>query len=109
MALTEFDLTPTEDLILEILVARHRLGEPFWPIKANSTTTRAIQRLSDSGLVEYRSGPSAGYTQTSLTDEGRKMYASSTYKAPNPPKMIPMATETNIQKWCPFCGGTWRE
>lgn len=107
MAVSEHDLTPTEDLILELLVARHRLGEVVWPIKANSTTTRAIQHLTDMGLVSYTSGPSMGYTLTSLTDEGVALYTQSSYKAPNPP---PIPVKDGLtQKWCPHCGGSWHE
>ena len=106
MAVSEHDLTPTEDLILELLVARHRLGEAVWPIKANSTTTRAIQHLTDIGLVSYSSGPSMGYTLTSLTDQGTKLYTDPKHKA-----HAPSAAAKNglTQKWCPHCGGSWHE
>lgn len=52
--LKDTHLTPTEDLIMEVLAARDRLGEPFWPF---STKHRAaIRSLSEKGFVNYQSG-----------------------------------------------------
>lgn len=48
-------LTPTAELILEVLAARRRLGEPFWPLSKRLRGT--LEQLQDRGYVSLDSEP----------------------------------------------------
>lgn len=48
-------LTPTAELVLEVLAARRRLGEPHWPITRRVRAT--LEQLQDSGYLSFESGP----------------------------------------------------
>lgn len=74
------DLTPTEDLICEVLAARHRLGEPFWPVDRRHR--RALDSLTAKGLVSYQSGWTPKDLRAQLTDKGRAVYLKDDYVAP---------------------------
>lgn len=54
--MVEIATTPTEELILEVLAARHRTGEARWTFDRNATVTRALGSLADKGLVGSKSG-----------------------------------------------------
>jgi hypothetical protein len=58
--------SPTEDLILEVLAARHRLGEPWWTFEP--THRRALERLRLRGLVDVVNDTRANLTDTGRTD-----------------------------------------
>lgn len=63
------DLTPTEDLILDLLVARRRLGEWEWPL--SSRFVRSIHSLMSKGYVNSRQG-NVQYTYlVRLTDKAK--------------------------------------
>jgi len=47
-------MTPTEELILEVLTARIRLGETCWTF--DSKFTRQARALEGLGLVTWKSG-----------------------------------------------------
>lgn len=63
-------LSPTEDLIMEVLYARHRLGERIWPFP-NAVRKSAIA-LVDKGLVYVGAGQTPGYFACSLTVKGER-------------------------------------
>lgn len=65
-------LTPTEDLILEVLVARHRLGEPFWPIALKNR--KAIDSLREKGLVNDFGSAVENTTRVGLTMKAKAMW-----------------------------------
>lgn len=69
----EAGLTPTEDLILEVLVARHRLGEPFWPIPLRNT--KAINSLEAKGLVNDYGSATEGCVRVALTLKAKALWA----------------------------------
>lgn len=72
-------LTPTQDLIMEVLAARARLGEPFWTF---STVLSPMARaLCDLGLVTIDSAVT-GDMRLRLTQEGREEYLSTSYSPP---------------------------
>jgi hypothetical protein len=60
-------LTPTERLVLEILAARHRLGETYWTF--DIAHRPSLARLEKKGLVTYRDGVAPGF-EAKLTDDG---------------------------------------
>lgn len=73
-------LTPTEDLILEVLAARYRLGETIWTF--DSRLTRQIDSLATKGLVSTMSGIVERTIRASLTDEGLREAVSPNYVPP---------------------------
>lgn len=59
--------TPTEDLILDVLVARYRLGTTLWSFP--SRLRPALLRLQEKSLVTVNSGATANTLGASLTDQ----------------------------------------
>lgn len=76
----EIALTPTEDLVVEVLVARHRLGESHWTFDARHK--RAIESLDSKGLVVPMSGTIERTVRAYLTIEGVTRYVSPRYVPP---------------------------
>ena len=74
------NLTPTEDLVMEVLSARARLGETMWTF--NSCHKQTIRKLESRGLVNMIHGTVDKTVRASLTDDGRKEYMMSEYNAP---------------------------
>lgn len=80
-------LPPTQYLILDVLVARHRLGHKIWPFP--STLRYAIRMLEAAGLIELHS-PNANVDQpgwrspirASLTPAGLAAAADPDYRSP---------------------------
>lgn len=67
------ELTPTAQLILELLQARFLTGESSWPFKRSTPTTKALKELNQADLVGFKSsvaGPD--WYQVWMTDEGRE-------------------------------------
>lgn len=75
-----YTVTPTQDLILEVLAARHRLGERLWTFDARHK--KAIEALADLGLVTHMHGMVEKTVRASLTDEGIKRQVSDNYMPP---------------------------
>lgn len=73
-------LPPTEELVLEVLAARHRLGEQLWTFKTGCGT--ALRSLQDKGLVEVFHSIVEGTVRARLTDDGRKLVLSGDYTPP---------------------------
>lgn len=71
-------LTPTQDLIMEVLVARVRLGEPFWHFERRNGP--ALRGLAEVGYVRVDDGVTDMYRVTLLAP-GREAYMSPTYTA----------------------------
>jgi hypothetical protein len=69
-------LTPTEDLLIEVLIARHRLGEPFWPFERCHRKT--LERLEAKGLVSFQ-GAVTPHLRAELTAAGRERFMSRPY------------------------------
>ena len=75
------ELTPTQDLILEVLAARHRLGEPHWPFERRHR--KALDALTNRGLISYESDVMPGLYRARLTHQGRSEALSATYVSPD--------------------------
>ncbi len=73
-------LPPTQYLVLEVLGARHRLGENFWPFR--STVAPALRGLEQLGLVWTMSGSVENTVRAGLTAPGKDAVLSSTYIPP---------------------------
>lgn len=76
----EYEPTPTEDLILEVLAARLRLGETRWPF--DTKHGKAIKSLSKNGLVSFDHGNVESTYNVWLTPDGKSATVSPTYEAP---------------------------
>ena len=64
------DLPPTQYLIMEVLAARHRLGEHLWSFP--SELRRPLDVLVRAGLIDVLNSPAPGALRAWLTDAGRK-------------------------------------
>lgn len=76
-------LTPTQDLVMEVLAARRRMGENLWTFESRHTKT--INQLAELGLVYVASGVVEKTIRATLTDAGVKYSLSSSYKIPSDP------------------------
>lgn len=74
------ELTPTEDLVVEVLIARRRLGETLWTF--DSKATRAIKSLEAKGIVNSMHGIVEKSIRASFTEAGFAKYCSYDYQAP---------------------------
>ena len=70
-------LTPTEDLILEVLAARYRLGEQLWTF--SSRHGRALSSLESKGFIGLMGGIVEHTARAYLTDSGKREALSETY------------------------------
>jgi hypothetical protein len=87
-------LTPTQDLILEVLGARRRTGEPFWPFSKMLTTS--IRGLQEAGLVEWWDA-SYGNHNVRLTAAGEAVaFPSATYSSPLEKELVTVKTRLEI-------------
>lgn len=77
----DFKNLPTkQDLIVEVLMARHRLGEPFFPIDIR--LDKALTRLSERGIVEVITD-SPSHHRVRLTDAAKQfLFVESKYQSP---------------------------
>jgi hypothetical protein len=74
------DMPPLQALVIEVLVARLRLGEQSWPFPVRCR--RALEALMKQGMLTYDRGFQPRTLQARLTDEGRRKLVSGPYKAP---------------------------
>ena len=72
--------TPTQDLFLELLAARHRLGHGIWTL--DSRHRRTAESLEAMGLVGWKHGVVEHTILAWLTDEGKAQQMSPTYVPP---------------------------
>jgi hypothetical protein len=63
------DLPPTQYLILEVLAARYRTGEPTWTFPSRLRHQMAV--LASLGLIGWKSGVGPRTVLAWLTDAGR--------------------------------------
>lgn len=73
-------LTPTEDLVVEVLVARYRLGEVLWTFDSN--VSKQVKSLEEKGIVNSMHGIVENTIRASFTDAGFAKYCSYNYQAP---------------------------
>lgn len=73
-------LTPTETLILELLIARFRLGERLWTF--DSTVRKQVESLAMKGYAHELNGIVPLTVRARLTDEAIGMFVSYDYVPP---------------------------
>lgn len=76
----ELVLPLTQELIVEVLIARYRLGEMLWPFPTRAG--KSLQALTDKGIIGYQSASTEGSYNVWFTDEGKKRYLSFNYVPP---------------------------
>ena len=81
MTTPEITLTPTQDLVLEVLAARWREGWAVWTFDVRHR--RTLEQLAVLGLVWEKSDLVEKTWLGWLTDEGKAAVFSSTYKGPH--------------------------
>jgi hypothetical protein len=74
------DLTPTEEVILDALIARWRLGEQLWTF--SKQLVPAARKLVNKGLVDDLGSITGQDIRLRLTDEGRKRFSDPLYDPP---------------------------
>lgn len=60
-------LTPTGELVLEVLAARRRLGEPHWPFSKRVRAT--LEQLQERGYLSFESDPTGTALRTWLNPD----------------------------------------
>lgn len=78
----ESELMPTEELLLELLAARHRLGEAFWHVHARPAVVRAAKALEKLGFIGMQGGQVEKHFRAWLTDRGRELVMDEEYTPP---------------------------
>lgn len=74
-------LPPTQKLVLEVLAARHRLGETMWTFDA--IHGKALRGLEQAGLVNLHNGIVEHSIRAELTDAGLAAVVHAGYQPPN--------------------------
>lgn len=74
-------LTPTQDLVMEVLAARYRCGEFLWTF--DSRHKKTIRDLAQLGLVHEAGGVVEHTVRARLSDAGKAIYLLDTYIPPN--------------------------
>lgn len=74
------EFTPTENLILEVLIARARLGERLWTFSSDSL--KQAETLASKGWIDVMHGVVENTYRASLTDKGRARFLSFKYDSP---------------------------
>jgi hypothetical protein len=80
MAAKKHEFTPTEDLILEVLISRYRMGENLWTF--DRRLTPIISRLAKDGWVHEMSGSVENTVRASLTEKAVVRWLSFKYIPP---------------------------
>ena len=73
-------LPPTQQLVLEVLAARSRLGENAWTFPSRLVPT--LEALSRAGLIWWKSGVAERTCLAGLTDSGRAAVLLAGYAPP---------------------------
>ena len=81
--MSEPNLTPAEDLLMEVLIARTRLGEPWWTFEYRQRPT--LNRLVAKGLITIEAAVTP-HLEAHLTPLARDIYLSYPY-VPNGAKV----------------------
>lgn len=75
-------LTPTEELMMEVLAARTRMGECWWTFVSRPAIRRAANSLGKLGYVIEHSPQVERTLRLELTEKGRKRMMAPNYTDP---------------------------
>lgn len=95
------DLTPTQTLMLEVLIARHRLGEGWWTFDRNKGSVKAAKALVELGYVFMGSGKVERSFEAGLTEMGVREFMPKSYNPPILRRLHTMidGTEWDVSTW----------
>lgn len=93
-------VTPTQNLLLEVLAARYRLGENLWTFE--SRHAHQLEKLADLELVDVLSGVTEGTIRAMLTEKGREEVLSDNYTPPQQQGKEEFAVQSRSR-----AGGPW--
>ena len=79
-AQAEIALTPTQELIMEVLASRYREGDQLWTF--SSRLRRQLEAVASHGLIDVMHGIVEKTVRASLTDEGKAAWLSDAYSKP---------------------------
>ena len=77
----EKEFTPTEDLVLDVLVARYRLGEHLWTFDSH-VASAPIRKLAEKGWVNEMHGITENTVRAYLTDKAVARFLTFKYIPP---------------------------
>lgn len=89
------DLTPTEQLILEVLIARFRLGESIWPFDLRNAA--ALRRLESRGLINRMGGNVENTERAWLTEKALIEHGPSWFQMETTERYLPA---NHVNSWC---------
>lgn len=75
-------LTPMQQLVMEVLASRHRLGHKIWTFANNNTLAKAFKALRERGYIETMPGVVQYTVRATLTGKGRDLVLDPHYVAP---------------------------
>jgi hypothetical protein len=75
---TSPDFTPTESLIIDVLVARYRLGDTLWTFESRNMP--ALRKLEEKGLVHTTSGVTENTVRAWLSDKALRNHGASWFQ-----------------------------
>lgn len=91
-------MTPTEELIMEVLAARYRLGEHFWTFSRKTAITKAAKSLEDKGLIFLMNGQVERTFRAGLTETGKAEVISKNYLSPAEKKWLRADPEKIVER-----------
>lgn len=89
-------LSATEELILDGLVSRFRLGETIWPFESRNSA--ALNRLESRGLINVMSGNVEGTKRASLADDALYEYGDQWFQIGATLRSVPESAV--FPAWC---------
>lgn len=96
--MAEQTLTPTEDLILDVLVARFRLGETIWPFDRRNEA--ALRRLESRGLINRMGGNVEGTERAWLTEKALHEHGASWFQLETTARYLNDHDHNHMGWWC---------
>lgn len=93
--MAEPTFTPTEELILDVLVARFRLGETIWPFDLRNAA--ALRRLESRGLINRMGGNVDGTERAWLTEKALHEHGPSWFQLDTTMRYLP---DERFPMWC---------
>lgn len=73
-------MTPTQELLMEVLAARYRCGETLWTFDARHR--KQLEKLESIGMVSVMDGMVENTCRASLTEKGKAEWISDRYVSP---------------------------
>lgn len=102
----EIILTPSEDLAIDVLLARYRLGENLWTFESRHKKT--LDKLAARGYVSVIHGIVEKTVRASLTELGkRKFFDGSRYVSPLEEEVEELKRKKHTEAFAPRRPRAW--